>query len=189
MMDQQVNLCLGGDLANLHSLGWIATDLHRLIELSDLLASGDLEPLERYFGPQARPSNRYKSFTANGHRPLADISLQDDGRLALNIPNLSVAGAIVMPLVQSAVTSLLKKTDTPAEFRLTPADPGLKRVMQAYERGDFGSGNDGCQTLAFVLTELNYEVGFLSRHAELIEHSVSRYATRIARTIRKQLRA
>jgi hypothetical protein len=188
MMDQQVNLCLGGDLANLHSLGWIATDLHRLIELSDLLESGDQEPLERYFGPQARPSNRYKSFTANGHRPLTDISLQDDGTLALNIPCLSVAGAIVMPLVQTAVLRLLEKSATPQEFRLTPTDSSLKRVMQAFERGDFGSGSEGLNTLAFVLAELNYKVDFLASNAAIVEHSVDRYATRIARTIRKHSR-
>ncbi len=188
-MDQQVNLCLGGDLANLHSLGWIATDLHRLIQLSDLLEFGDPVPLERYFGRQARPSNRFASVTANGHRPLTDISLLDDGSLSLNIPRLSVAGAIVMPLVQSAVAGLLKKTGTQVEFRLTPTDTGIRRVMQAYERGDFGSGHDGCQTLAFVLTELNYKVDFLSRHTDIVEHSVGRYATRIARTIRHQMRA
>lgn len=184
-MDQHVSLCLGGDLANLHSLGWIATDIHRLIEFSDLLESGDQEPLERYFGPQARPANRYKSLTANGHRPLNDISLQDDGSLTLNIPNLSVAGAIIMPLVQTAVTRLLIKTDSLLDFRLTPADPGLKRVMQAFERGDFGNGRDGLFTLAFVLRELKYKVDFLDHNAALVEHSVDRYATRIARTIRK----
>ncbi len=184
-MDQQVSLHLGGDLANLHSLGWIATDIHRMIELSDLLEAGDQEPLQRYFGPQARPSNRYKSFTANGHRTLSDVSVQDDGSLALQIPNLSVAGAIVMPLVQTAVTQLLQKTDTLADFRLTPADSGLKRVMQAFERGDFGSGSEGLNTLAFVLAELNYDVDFLAKNTDIIEHAVGRYATRIARTIRK----
>jgi hypothetical protein len=185
MMDQHVSLCLGGDLANLHSLGWIATDIHRQIEFTDLLESGEQEPLERYFGPQARPANRYKHFTGNGHRPLNDVSVQDDGSLTLNIPNLSLAGAIIMPLVQTAVAKLLQKTDTLADFRLTPADSGLKRVMQAFERGDFGSGSEGLNTLAFVLAELNYKVDFLASNAAIVEHSVDRYATRIARTIRK----
>jgi hypothetical protein len=57
--------------------------------------------------------------------------------------------------------------------------------MQAFERGDFGSGSDGLNTLAFVLAELNYKVDFLAKNADIIEHAVGRYATRIARTIRK----
>jgi hypothetical protein len=57
--------------------------------------------------------------------------------------------------------------------------------MQAFERGDFGSGSEGLNTLAFVLAELNYKVDFLASNAAIVEHSVDRYATRIARTIRK----
>jgi hypothetical protein len=186
-MDQQVSLCLGGDLANLHCLGWISTDVHRLIELSDLLDSGQQEALERYFGAQARPYNRYKTLTDNNRQP-SDISRQEDGTLELKIPNLSLAGAIVMPLVQTAVVRLLKKTETPAYFRLMPADPGLKRVMQAFERGDFGTGSEGLNTLAFVLDELNYKVDFITRSAAIIEHAVARYGQRIARTIRKHSR-
>ncbi len=184
-MDQQISLCLGGDLANLHCLGWISTDVHRLIELSDLLDTGQQARLERYFGTQARSYNRYKAFTDNKHRLPTEIGLLEDGSLEVKIPNLSVAAAIVMPLVQTAVMHRLKNGKTPVEFRLTPKDPGLKRVMQAYERGDFGEGSEGLNTLAFVLDELKYDVTFLAESADIIENAVTRYSARIARTIRK----
>jgi hypothetical protein len=111
---------------------------------------------------------------------------QQIGRRCLWTSRCRAIGQVVkLWLVQTAVAKLLQKTDTLADFRLTPADSGLKRVMQAFERGDFGSGSEGLNTLAFVLAELNYKVDFLASNAAIVEHSVDRYATRIARTIRK----
>lgn len=186
-MDQQISLCLGGELANLHGLGWIATDLNQLIELSDLLESGQHETARHFFGAEARPFNRYKRFAGTPRRRPSQLNLRDDGSLELVISELGVAAAILVPLVQSAVAQQFNGADEPVGFRLTPKDPGLKRVMQAYDRGDFGEGSDGLNTLAFVLEELSYEVPYLVTSAPVIEHAVNKYARRIARTIRKSL--
>ncbi|GGO86674.1 hypothetical protein GCM10011348_38040 [Marinobacterium nitratireducens] len=184
-MDQQISLSMGGDLANLHGLGWIATDLNQLIVLSDLLESGQEDVAAHFFGNDARPFNRYKTFASAPQRRPSQVSQRDDGTLELVISELGVAAAILIPLVQSAIERQFEGAEQPLQFQLGTRDPGLKRVMQAYDRGDFGSGAEGLNTLMFVLKELNHEVPYLATSAPVIEHAVRKYSRRIARTLRK----
>ncbi|NVK40872.1 MAG: hypothetical protein HWE39_06475 [Oceanospirillaceae bacterium] len=187
MMDQQIRLCLGGDLANMHGLGWIATDLNQLIVLSDLLESGQEDIAEHFFGTDARPFNRYKTFASTPARRPSQVRQQDDGSVEMVISELGVAASILMPLVEAAVQRQFEGREEPLAFALGTKDPGLKRVMQAYDRGDFGAGSEALGTLMFVLKELNYDVPYLVTSGPVIEHAVSKYSRRIARTIRKSL--
>jgi len=187
MMDQQISLCLGGDLANIHGLGWIATDLNQLIVLSDLLESGQEDIAAHFFGSTARPFNRYKTFASTPNRRPSRVKLQDDGSVEMVISELGVAAAILMPLVESAVQRQFEGREAPLAFALGVRDPGLKRVMQAYERGDFGEGSEALGTLMFVLKELNYDVPYRVTSGPVIAHAVNRYSRRIARTLRKSL--
>ena len=179
-----IKLYFGKELANLYELGWISTDLSRLIEFSELIESGRIERAEKFYGEKARPFNRYVSPAGKkGTRP--EIVDARRGSLELILAEVGVAAAIIMPLVGIAVQRYFAERDEAVSFQLSPEDPGLRRVMQAYENGEFGTSDEGLQTLIAILQQRNYNVTYLHQNAYLVEHVVEKYSQRIVKTIKK----
>ena len=72
-------------------------------------------------------------------------------------------------------------------FQISPQDQGLRGVIDAYERGEFGQGREGLEMLMSVLLHRNYDVRILANNIYLIEHVVDRYSQRIIKTINKNM--
>jgi len=186
MDDQEIRLYFGGELANLYELGWISTDLSQLIEFAELVESGKRERAEKFFGEKARPFNRYVALTEKREKRPEIVDVKK-GSIELIIAGTSVAAAVIMPLVQIAVQRHFAAKDETVTFELSPQDQGLRRVMDAYERGDFGQGIDGLNMLMSVLQQRNYNVSVLANNVYLIEHVVEKYSQRIIKTINKNM--
>lgn len=72
-----------------------------------------------------------------------------------------------------------------ATFELSPEDEGLRKIMAAYENGEFGKDREGLEVLMSILKERKYNVDVLANNIFLIEHVVEKYSQRIIRTIKK----
>lgn len=186
MYDQEIKLYFGGDLANLYELGWISIDLSQILEFAELVEGDEYDRAEKYFGENARPFNRYVSLT-EGRRKRPEIVDVRKGSIELVIAGASVAAAIIMPLVQVAVQRYFAERNEVVDFEFSPQDQGLKKIMEAYERGDYGRGVDGLNALMSVLQQRNYNVSALANNTYLVEHVVEKYAQRIVRTIKKNM--
>jgi len=101
------------------------------------------------------------------------------------IAGASVAVAVIMPLVQIAVQRYFAKQDETITFELSPQDKGLRKIMNAYEKGEFGEDREGLEVLMSVLQKRKYNVDVLANNIYLIEHVVEKYSQRIIRTIKK----
>lgn len=186
MDEQEIRLYFGGELANLYELGWISTDLSQLMEFAELVESGNRQRAEKYFGEKARPFNRYVSLTEKREKRPEIVDVKK-GLIELVIAGTSVAAAVIMPLVQIAVQRYFAAKDETVTFELSPQDKGLRSVMVAYERGDFGQGVNGLNMLMSVLQQRNYNVNVLANNVFLIEHVVDKYSQRIIKTINKNM--
>ena len=184
MTDHKIKIYFGNELANLHELGWISTNLSQLLEFSELLESGKADQAEKLFGNKARPFNRYTPVAELKDDKPRIIDVQN-GSIELVIAGASLTASVIMPLVQIAVQRYFRKEDENITFQLSPQDKGLSNIMTAYEKGEFGEDNEGFVLLISVLKERNYNVDYLAENTYLIEHVVDKYAQRIIRTIKK----
>lgn len=184
MDNHKIRIYFGSELANLYELGWISTDLSQLIAFSELVESGEQDRAEKFFGENSRPFNRYTSLIKKREKRPEIVDVQN-GSIELVIAGASVAVAIIMPLVRVAVTRHFAKLDETITFEISPEDKGLSKIMNAYEKGDFGKDREGLEVLMAVLKEREYNVDVLSNNIYLIEHVVDKYSQRIIRTIKK----
>jgi len=184
MNNFQIKIYFGSELANLYELGWISADLSQLIEFSELVQNKKQERAEKFFGEKSRPFNRYAAINKDREKRPEIIDVQK-GSIELLIAGSSIAVAVIMPLVQIAVQRHFSKLDETVTFELSPQDKVLRKVMNAYEKGEFGEGTEGLKVLMSVLQQRNYNVDALADNIYLIEHVVDKYSQRIIRTIKK----
>ncbi len=155
-----------------------------MIEFSELVESGEQERAEKFFGEKSRPFNRYTALTKNREQRPKIVEVQN-GSIELVIAGASIAAAVIMPLVRISVTRYFDRLDETITFELSPEDEGLRKIMAAYEKGDFGKDREGLEVLMSVLKERKYNVDVLASNVYLIEHVVEKYSQRIIRTIKK----
>lgn len=186
MSKQSIEIYFGSEIANLYDLGYITTDLYQIFAFSDLLEKKDSAKVEKYFGDKARPFNRYLTAFEKYKKESSIVDVQK-GSIQLLIDNAPLIAAIVMPIIAIRVQSYFTEKNKEIKFELSPKDKGLKKIMNAYAKGDFGSGNDGLQTLFSVLEARNYSVSISADDAYAIEHVVDKYSQRIVKTIDKHM--
>ena len=184
MEEYEIRLYFGCELANLYELGWISSDLSQLMEFSKLLEDGNSRRANKYFGKQARGFNRYFSITEEREKRPEIIDIRK-GSIELVIAGATLAASIIMPLVAIAVKRYFDAKDETMTFELSPKDPALKRMIDAYEKGDFGQGIEGLTMLVELLGQKNYSVTIKAKDVYLIEHVIEKYSQRIIKTIKK----
>jgi hypothetical protein len=186
MPERTVSVRFGSEIANLHDLGYIATDLHQIVAFADLLAEGHVSEVQKYFGEDARPFNRYLGIIGR-YREHSEIVDAHKGSVELVLSGLSLLASLVMPLVAIEVRRRVEQAGKSVSFEVSPDDPVLRRVLDAHANGDFGSGQPGLETLFAVLKSRGYRVEIRGEDLYAIEHVVDRYAQRIVRTVQKYL--
>lgn len=184
MEEKEVKIYFGGDLTNLYELGWLSSDLSQIVDFAELLESEDLERTEKFFGEKARPFNRYVKVVDKPHK-MPEIVDVRKGSVELIMAGCSVAATVVMGLVQIAVHRYFTNKDEEISFEIHSQDATLQRIMNAYAKGDFGTGSDGLATFMAILQERNYSVNILARNVFLIEHVVKKYSQRMIKTVKK----
>ena len=184
MEENEVKIYYGGDLTNLYELGWLSSDLSQLIDFTELVESGDKTRTEKYFGEKARPFNRYTKIVSKPHKRPEIVDVRK-GSVELVIAGCSVAAAVIMPLVQSAVQRHFTQEGEELSFEISPEDEGLQRIISAYANGDFGRGTEGLETLMSILQQRNYNVTILAQNIYLVEHVIEKYSQRMIKTIKK----
>ncbi|MCR9537260.1 hypothetical protein [Vibrio alginolyticus] len=184
MEENEVRIYFGGDLTNLYEIGWLSSDLSQVIDFSELLELEDFERTEKFFGEKARPFNRFTKVVNRPHKRPEIIDVRK-GSVELVLGGVTVAAAILMPLVQIYAQRYFEQQNEEVSFEVSPQDKSLKRILDAYARGEFGRGSEGLSALFSLLEIRNYDVRVLSQNVYLVEHVVERYAQRIVRTIKK----
>tara|TARA_Y100001956_G_scaffold23163_1_gene22839 strand:+ start:571 stop:1140 length:570 start_codon:yes stop_codon:yes gene_type:complete len=184
MDEKEVRIYFGGDLTNLYEIGWLSSDLSQLVEFSELLEDGKLERTEKFFGEKARPFNRYTKIVDKPYKRPEIVDVRK-GSVELVIAGCSLAAAVIMPLVQIAVQRHFAQKDEVVSFEISPQDPNLRSIMDAYASGQFGRGSEALSALMAVLQRRNYNVTILEQNIYRIEHVVEKYSQRMVKTIEK----
>ena len=183
-MDHKIKIHFGGELANLYEVGYLSIDLYQLITFSDLIEQGEIEKAKEYFGKKPKPMNRYHSLLkiSKAKSEIVDVR---KGSIELMIAGISVSAAIIMPLVQVVAQKYLNHRCATVTFEFSPQDESLKRMIDAYAKGEFGRGQEGFDTLFTLLQRRNYNVSCLSENIYQVEYVVDKYAQRMVRTINR----
>ena len=186
MSERNLSVRFGDEIANLHDLGYITTDLYHLVAFADLMTEGRTTEAEKYFGEDARPFNRYLGIMgeSRGHAEIIDAR---KGSVELLLSGLGLLASLVMPLVAIEVRRRVERSGKTVSFQISPDDPGLTRLLDAYADGEFGTGQPALEMLFAVLRSRGYSLELRGEDVYAIEHVVDRYAQRIVRTVEKYL--
>ncbi|MED5238510.1 MAG: hypothetical protein VX379_02935 [Pseudomonadota bacterium] len=147
---------------------------------------GESEQADKYFGEKSRPINRYSSQLTKGFK--SEIVDVKKGSVAVAVAGATFIAAIVMPVVAIKVQRELEKEDQMVRFEISPQDESIKAHLQSYANGNFGRGEEGLTALFEVLQRLNYSVQISGEDIYSIEHVTNKYAQRMVKTIRKNVR-
>jgi len=183
-MENKIKVYFGGDLANLYEVGYLSVDLFQLITFSDLIEQGDIDKAKDYFGEKPKPINRYSSLYRK-RKTTSEIADVKKGSLELIIAGVTLSAAIIMPLVQIAAQKYFDYRNANVQFQISPDDLSLKRIIDAYAKGDFGRGQEGLDTLFAILERRDYDVRILAENTYIIEHVIDKYSKRIVKTVNK----
>lgn len=183
-MNDDIKIYFGGELSNLFELGYISTDIHQLIAFSELIEKEDSTQIQKYFGEKPAPINRYVKISKESKRK-SKISEVKQGSIELTLTDIGVLAGIVMPIVAIKVQQYFNQRNETVQFQISAQDQNLRRIIEGYERGDFGNGEEALSRLFRNLEYANYDVQINNNDIYLVEHVVEKYAQRIIKTIKK----
>lgn len=183
MNENGLDIRLDSTTLSLYKLGWISADLSQILDFGQLFESQDYEKADRFFGPGARPFNRFTELSQPQNPP--QIASIREGSIVILIAGATLVSSIVMPLVAIAVQNHLDSQAESSTFQISPKDKKLKQILDTYEAGTFGRGKEGLNTLFAILSQRGYDISVNGENIYLIESTIERYTGRIVRTISK----
>ncbi len=186
MDDQKLEVYFGTGIANLYDVGYLATDIQQLITFSEMINDSDKENIDKYFGDKVKGLNRYaKPLERYGTR--SEITDVRKGSLALILSGMAVATSIIVPIAIAKVQRQLQKEDLETTFEISPEDENLKTHLNAYAKGEYGTGLEALNYLFEMLSRLNYNTSAVAEHVYRIEHVTDKYAGRMVKTIKRNV--
>lgn len=113
------------------------------------------------------------------------ISDVKKGSVELTVAGIGVVSAVVMPIVAIHVSKYFKRRNETINFNIKVGDIRLQQLLDEYEEGYFGNGQDGLDSIIRILSHANYNIEAISNNTYNIEHMINKYTKRIVKTIKK----
>lgn len=184
-----LRIYFGRGLADLHHVGYFATDLSQLYVLCCLVEREHPEIARRYLAVPSEDLARLllshwpgrSSSIAREWAPELEIRSARGGSLELIVTCGSLLANIVMPILAIEVQRRLQPSEM--FFEIAAKDPDVQSTLNAYASGVFGSGPDALNRLFAALHAQNYSVELKGQDAYLISRMLNRYAQRMVRTV------
>lgn len=182
-MESQLRIYFGSTLSNLYAVGYLSTDLHKLITLSEAIeekeGASDIDDIGNWFNYTNRYTRALEKYSRS-----STITHARDGSLVLLLAGMAVATSIIVPIAIARAQERLQKEGLRVQFEVSPTDEVLDRHIKRYERGEYGTGVGGLNNLFGTLSGLGYDVRGVSDHTYLIHRAINVCAKRIVKTVR-----
>lgn len=188
-LESQLRIYFGSSLANLYAVGYLSSDIHKLIALSEALGREEDAPNGREVENWFNYTNRYTR-ALERHAQNSRITSARNGSLELLLGGMGVAASIIVPIaIAKAQEKLQKKANLQKEgqklqFEVSPTDKVLKRHIELYARGEYGVGVEGLNNLLGTLSALRYNVSAISDNTYQISRAIDVCARRIVKIVR-----
>lgn len=182
-MESQLRIYFGSSLANLYVVGYLSSDIHKLIALSEAIADEEGAPNQSEVANWFNYTNRYTR-ALEKHSRNSTITRARNGSLELLLGGMAVAASIIVPIAVARAQTKLQKEGRSVQFEVSPTDKVLKRHIDRYARGDYGTGAEGLTNLFGTLSGLGYDVGAVSDNTYKISRAIDACARRIVKTVR-----
>lgn len=182
-MESQLRIYFGSELSNLYAVGFLSTDLHKLIALSEVMHQQDGAPAGEDVAGWFNYTNRYTR-ALEQHSSNSKIKRARNGSLELIIAGMALVSSIVVPIAVAKAQNKLQRDGLSVQFEVSPMDKVLDRHIKRYARGEYGSGVDGLNNLFGTLSGLGYDVSGASENVYQIQRAVNVCAKRIVKTVR-----
>ena len=183
MVESQLKIYFGSSLANLYAVGYLSSDIHKLIALSEALAEEEDTPNRSEVANWFNYTNRYTR-TLERHAQNSRITRVRNGSIELLLGGMAVATSIIVPIAIARAQGKLQREGLKVQFEVSPTDQVLKRHIERYARGVYGAGADGLNNLFGTLSGLGYNVGAVSDNTYEISRAIDVCARRIVKTVR-----
>lgn len=182
-MEAKLRIYFGTALANLYTVGYLSTDIHKLIAFSEAVQREDELPDGQNVSNWFNYTNRYTRVLEE-HAKNSKISRARNGSLELLLAGMGIATSIVVPIAVARAQNTLSKADLRINFEVSPTDKVLDRHVKRYARGDYGKGVDGLNNLFGTLSGLGYDVCAVSDNTYQLNRAIDVCAKRIVKTVR-----
>jgi len=184
-MPDEIKIYFGDDLANLFDVGYISTDIHQLISFTSLLEDNNIEDINKYFLENKYGLTRYSKVLSQEKMKKSRISDVKKGSVELIIAGVSLVSSIVMPIVAIKVSKYFERRNEQVNFNIKVNDTRLQRLLDDYEQGYYGDGENGLQSIIRLISHAGYNIDIISDNTYTVEHIVEKYTKRIVKTIKK----
>ena len=182
-MESQLKIYFGSSLANLYAVGYLSSDIHKLIALSEAIADEEDAPNRSEVANWFNYTNRYTR-ALEKHSRNSTITRARNGSLELLLGGMAVATSIIVPIAVARAQTKLQEEGLRVQFEVSPTDKILNRHIERYARGEYGAGAEGLNNLFGTLSGLRYNVGAVSDNTYEISRAIDVCARRIVKTVR-----
>lgn len=184
--NQSLSIYFGEGSANLYSIGYISTDIFRILVFSEFIRKRDETEIELYFGDKwgfSRPFYRTARISRE-HINFSTISDVKKGSVELIIDGVSLATTIIMNIVNIYLQDILNNRNQRLTFNLKAGDSKLQNIFEEFKNGDFGRGDNGLNNLFEELRKNNYDVEAIEQYVFKIVKVSKRSAQKMAMVLR-----
>jgi hypothetical protein len=187
-LEPQLRVYFGSAICNLYAVGFLSTDIHKLIAFSEAIQQrnavpGELAETSEDADSWFNHTNRYARVLSQ-YSASSKIQRARNGSLELLIGGMSLVSSIVVPIALARAQNKLQKDGLSMQFDVSPTDKVLDRHIKRYARGDYGAGAEGLNNLFDTLSALGYDVSGISGNMYRIQRALSTCTKRIVKTVR-----
>ena len=186
-LEPQLRVYFGSAISNLYAVGFLSTDIHKLITFSEAIQQPDGSPdapmdsaeIDNWFNYTTRFTRVLAEYSAS-----SKIQTARNGSLELVIAGMSLVSSIVVPIALARAQNELKNTGVNVQFEVSPTDKVLDRHIRMYASGAYGTGVDGLNSLFEMLSALGYNVSVAPTNVYRIHRALNTCTRRIVKTVR-----
>jgi len=170
---------------SLFDLGYLSLDILQLIILGEMLEEGQESRLKEMlenkkpYGYFTRDSSLYRKY-----KDKAVIKELRKGSLELVIAGVGSFGTLLSVLVALRIEKE-RKDDETITFSINSNDDYLNKILNDYEKGNFGKEPKNFDWLMRHLSIQGYDIKLQSQDAYIIEKITMAYERKIIKTIKK----
>lgn len=187
-LEPQLRVYFGSEISNLYAVGFLSTDVHKLIAFSEAIQESDDmsgvpmesgEDVDNWFRYTTRYTRALSQYSSS-----SKIQRARNGSLELFIAGMSFLSSIVVPIAVAKAKNKLVREAIIVQFEVSSGDKVVDRHIKRYANGVYGNGPEGLNNLFGTLSALGYDISIASTNVYRIHRAISTCTRRIVKTVR-----
>lgn len=180
----KLSLYWSEETVSIYHSSYLTLDLYQFAVFCELLNDERYEDFEKFYVTRRRPLHRnlkiFDQYISN--YPILEISRSS---LSIILTAGCLVSSVLMPVLGVYISRYLKEHSREIKFEIKADDDELQKLIEEYDKGYYGKGDQGLDWLFQTLSKRGYNISIKAEDIYKINMVLDKYSQRIVKTIRK----